>query len=112
MIREIGSEHGATAWGLPGDSRSPRALGCDAKQNETDIIVRPEALRVRRMLRPRCFDAHMAKAALPHMKGGVCIIDTGPIMGLDGRKTLAPLLGPQGFDSRVNEAARAETSAS
>ena len=51
---------------------------------------------------------HMAQAALPHLKQGASIINTGSVTGLKGSAQAARLLGDQGRDPRVHEVARAE----
>ena len=52
---------------------------------------------------------YMAKAAVPRMKKGACIINTGSITGLEGEKTLLDYCGDQGRDPRLHQIARAES---
>ena len=51
---------------------------------------------------------HMARAALPHLKPGAAIINTGSVTGLEGSAEAARLLGDQGRDPRLHEVARPE----
>ena len=45
---------------------------------------------------------YMAQAAVPHMKPGSAIINTGSVTGIDGRKELRRLLDDQGRHSRLH----------